>query len=72
MGFQRSISFNDPGQRSHVSCPSTFSKGFFSETCRPISIKFHMQPPSKGGKKFYIFGPGHMTKIAAKTICGKT
>ena len=35
------------------------------ETTGPISIKLHMQPPSIGGKKVYIFGPGHMTKMAA-------
>ena len=50
---------------------STFSKGFFSETTEPISLKFHMQPSSKGGKKVYIFGPGHMTKMAALPVYGK-
>ena len=50
---------------------STFSKGFFSETTGPISFKFHMQPSSKGGKKVYIFSPGHMTKMAALRIYGK-
>ena len=45
--------------------PSTFLKDFSSETTGPISIKLHMQPPGIGGKKVYIFGPGHMTKMAA-------
>ena len=44
---------------------STFSKDFCSETTGPISIKIHMQPAGKGGKKFYIFGPGHKTKMSA-------
>ena len=56
---------------SHVSCQSTFSKGFSSETTRPISFKFHMQPSSKGGKKVCIFGSGHMTKMATMPIYGK-
>ena len=50
---------------------STFSKDFSSETAGPISIEFNMQPPDRGGKKVYIFRPGHMTKIAAMPIYGK-
>ena len=69
--IMHSDSFGDFGQRSQVSCLSTFSKGFFSETTVPISFKFHMQPSSKGGKKVYIFHPGHMTKMAAMPIYGK-
>ena len=60
-----------PCQRSHVSCLSTFSKGFCSETTGSISFKFHMQSSSKGGKKVYIFDPGHMTKLVAMPIYGK-
>ena len=45
-------------------CLSTFLKDFSSENTGPISIKFHMQPLSKGGKKIYIFCPGHITKMA--------
>ena len=30
-----------------------------------------MQPPGKEGKKIYIFGPGHMTKMATMPIYGK-
>ena len=30
-----------------------------------------MQPPWQGGKKVYINGPGHMTKMAAMPIYGK-
>ena len=37
---------------------STFSKDFFSETTGPVSFKFHVQPPGKGGKKIYTFRPG--------------
>ena len=61
---------------SGVRCPSvphlsTFSKNFSSETTGPISIKFHMQPLDRGGKKVCIFHPGHMTKMAAMPIYGK-
>ena len=48
-----------------------FSKDFSSETTGPISIKFHMQPQDRGGKKVYIFRPSHMTKMAATPIYGK-
>ena len=50
---------------------STFSKEFSSETTRQISIKFHMQPPGKRGKKAVFFGPGHMTKMTAMPMYGK-
>ena len=71
--FWRSKSFGELGLRSHVSCLLTFSKDFIIETDEPISFKFHMQPPGKGGKEIYIhiFCPGHMTKMAAMTVCGK-
>ena len=52
-------------------CLSTFSMEFFSETTGPISIKFHMQPLNRRGKKVYIFRLGHMTKMAATPINGK-
>ena len=71
MKFWRSRSFDDVGQRSHVSCLSSFSKGFFSETAGPFSFKFHMQPSNKGGKKVYLFRPGHLTKMATMLIYGK-
>ena len=50
---------------------STFSKGFSFEPIQQSSFKFHMQPPGKRGKKCYIFGPGHMIKMAAMPIYGK-
>ena len=50
---------------------STFSKDFSSETTDPISFKFQMQPPGKGGKKVYIFHLGHMTKMTAMPIYDK-
>ena len=35
-----------------------------------IIAKFHAEPPWEGGKKVYINGPGHMTKMAAMPIYG--
>ena len=52
-------------------CLSTILKDFSSEKTGPISIKFHMQPLGKGGKKIYIFRLGHITKMAALPIYGK-
>ena len=52
-------------------CLSKITKDFSSETTRPISIKFHMQPLDRGGKKVYIFRPDHMTKMAAMPIYEK-
>ena len=52
-------------------CLSTFLKDFSSESTGPISIKFHMQPLGKAGKKIYIFCPGHITKMATLPIYGK-
>ena len=47
-------------------------KHFFSETAWPISAKFHEEPPWELGKKVYINGAGHMTKMAAMPRYGKT
>ena len=48
-----------------------FSNIFFSETAWPIKAKFHVEPPWEGGKKFYINGSGHMTKMISMPIYGK-
>ena len=50
---------------------STFSKHFSSETTGSISIIFHMQPSGESEKKVYIFGQGHMTKMAAMPTYSK-
>ena len=43
-----------------------------SETAWPIKAKFIVEPPWEGGTKIYINGLGHMTKVAAMPIYGKT
>ena len=52
--------------------PFTFSNVFFSETAWPIKAKFYVETPWEGGTKICINGPGHMTKMAAMPIYGKT
>ena len=42
------------------------------ETTGPIKLKFHMETPKDAGKKICSNGPGHMTKMAAMPIYGKT
>ena len=57
---------------SVVRRPFTFSNIFSSETAWPIKAKFYVEPPWEGGTKVCINGPGHMTKMAAMPIYGKT
>ena len=51
---------------------STFSNFFSLETAMPIEAKFHVEPPWNRGTKVYSNGPGHMTKMAAMPIYGKS
>ena len=44
----------------------------FSETAWPIKANFYAEPPWEGGTKVYINGPGHMNKMAAMPIYGKS
>ena len=45
---------------------------YFSETARPIKAKFYVEPPWVGGTNFCSWHLGHMTKMAATPIYGKT
>ena len=47
-------------------------KHFFSETIRPIELKFHMRSPYDRLANIYTNCSGHMTKMATTPICGKT
>ena len=49
----------------------SFLKLFSSKTDWPIKAKLHVEPPWEGGKKVYINGLGHMTKMAAAIIYSK-
>ena len=66
---QRGLSAPAPGL--YICIWPLFSNIFFSETAWPINAKFHLEPPWEGGKKVYIIGPGHMTKMAAMPIYDK-
>ena len=57
--------------RPSVRRPSTISNIFSSETAWPIKAKLHVEHPKEGGKKVYINGLGHMTKMAAMAINSK-
>ena len=48
--------------------PFTISNVYSSETAWPIKTKFYVEPPWQAGKKVYINGPGHMTKMTAMPI----
>ena len=51
---------------------STFLNFFSLETARPIEAKFHADHPWDVGTKIFANGPGHMTKMAAMPIYGKS
>ena len=67
--YQRSKSFIGLGPNLS---DSIFSNIFTSITTRPIEIKFHVEPSWNEGTKASSNGPGHMTKMAAMSIYGKT
>ena len=53
-------------------CIAIIFKHLFSETAWPIKAKFYVEPPWELGEKVDINGTGHMTKMAAMLIYGKT
>ena len=70
--FQRSRLTSDFSAKvTHIGVPSTYLNIVFSETTRPMEIKFHMTTPYDWLAKFYTNCYGHMTKMATKPIYGK-
>ena len=63
------MSFIDLGPRS---LRFTFSNFFSLETAEPIKAKFPVDPPLDKGMKVCSNGPGHIIKMAAMPIYGKT
>ena len=51
---------------------SIFSNFFSLETTRPIEAKFYVELLWDAGTKVCSNGPGHMTKMAAMPIYGKS
>ena len=53
--------------KGHISCLLASPLKLLGQ----FEMNFMCSRLAKGGRKF-IFGPGHMTKMAAMPICGKT
>ena len=58
--------------KNNVSAHELVSNDFSSETIGPIVTKFHMKPPWVGGMKSFSNGPGHMIKMSAMPVYGKS
>ena len=70
--FQRStLTFDLSAKVAHIGVPSTYLNIVFSETTRPMEIKFHMTTPYDWLAKICTHCYGHMTKMATKPIYGK-
>ena len=63
---------NAPSSSSSLYVRSQCSNIFFYETTWPFIIKLHTEHPLEGGTKVCINGQGHITKMAAMPIYGKT
>ena len=65
---------SDVRRRRHRRCccrRPPFSNVFSSEIAWPIIAKLYVEHSWQRGKKVYINGSGHMTKMAAMPIYGK-
>ena len=70
--FQRSLlTFNLSAKVAHIGFPSTYLNVVFSETTRPMEIKFHMTTRYDWINKICTNCYGHMTKMATKPMYGK-
>ena len=71
--FQRSrLTFDLSAKVAHIGVPLTYSNIVFSETTLPIELKFDVKTPYDKLAKIYTKYFGHMTKMAATPIYGKT
>ena len=70
--FQRSrLTFDLSAKVTHIGVPLTYLSIVFSETTRPIELKFHMTTPYDWLAKICTNCYGHMPKMAATPIYGK-
>ena len=70
--FQRSrLTFDLSAKVAHIGVPSTYLNIVFSETTRPIELKFHMTTPYDWLAKICTNCFGHMTKMATMPIYSK-
>ena len=71
--FQRSrLTFDLSAKVAHIGVPSTYLNIAFSDTTKPMEIKFHMTTPYDWLAKICTNCYVHMTKMATKPIYGKT
>ena len=66
------LTFDLSAKVPHIGDPSTCLNTFFSETIRPIELKFHLRSPYDRLANIYINCSGHITRMATKPIYGKT
>ena len=70
--FQRSrLIFDLSTKAAHIGVPSIYLNIVFSETIRPIELKFYMKTPYNKLAKNCANCFGHMTKMADMPIYGK-
>ena len=70
--FQRSkLTFDLSAKVAHIGVPSTDLNIVFSETTRPMKLKFHKTTPYDWLAKICTNCNGHMTRMATKPIYGK-
>ena len=70
--FQRSrLTFDFSAKVAHIGVPSTYRNIVFSETTKPMEIKFHVMTPYDWLAKFCKNWNGYTTKMATKPIYGK-
>ena len=68
--LQRSrLIFDLPAKVAHIVVPSVYQNIVFSETTRPIELKFHMKTPFDMLAKIYSNCSSHMTKFGQNKIC---
>ena len=71
--FQRSrLNFALSAKVTHIVVQSIYKNLVFSQTIDPIELKFHVKTPYDKIPKMYSKHLGHMTKMAATPIHGKT
>ena len=71
--FQRSrLSFDCSAKVSHIGVPSTDLNIVFSETTRPIELKFYMKTPYDRLVKIYTNSFDRMIKMAPMPLYSKT
>ena len=70
--FQRSrLTFDHSAKVAHIGVSLMYLNIVFSETTRPIELKFHMTTPYDWLTKICTNCYGHMTKMATTPIYGK-